>query len=164
MITFSLTAFWSNPSSGSVPTKINQFAEGEKIIYQRLIESYHHNKLADVLRWRQVLERNYPKSIHLDEAYYLTGMTEFQNNRLGEALKSFDVVRDRFATSNKRAGALFATGATYQRLNLPKQAHRVFDQIMKEYPGSPESQRAWMQLRVENELRTPVKSANKKKR
>jgi TolA-binding protein len=139
----------------AIPTKMSAFPEGERLIYTRLVEAYHHNQLAEVVKQRQILERNYPQSIHIDNAYYLNGMSELQNNRLGEAIKTFDIVKDRFVKSNKRPSALFAIAATYQKLNLPVQAHRVFQRIMSEYPGSPESQRAWMQLRVEKEIVHP---------
>ena len=93
----------------AIPSKMSAFPEGERLIYTRLVEAYHHNRLDEVVKQRQVLERNFPHSIHLDNAYYLNGMAEVQNNRLGEALKTFDVVRDRYVTSNKRPAALFAT-------------------------------------------------------
>jgi TolA-binding protein len=142
-------------ASASIPSKkASFFPEGERLVYTRLVEAYHHNQIQEVIRQRQTLERNYPLSVHLDNAYYLNGMVELQNNRLGEAIKTFDVVKNRFVKSNKRPSALFAIAATYQKLNLPAQAHRVFQKIMSEYPGSPESQRAWMQLRVEKELAT----------
>jgi len=148
---FTSTAVFLLPIAVSAATsaKIAQFSEGERLVYTRLVEAFHHSNLSEVVHQRQILERNYPNSIHLDNAYYLNGMVELQNNRLGEALKTFDVVKDHFIMSNKRPSAMFAIGATYQRLNLTPQAHRVFERIISEYPGSPESQRAWMQLRVE---------------
>jgi TolA-binding protein len=144
-------------ATAAVPPKVDLhktalFPEGERLVYTRLVEAYHRNQLQEVIKQRQVLERNYPRSVHLDNAYYLNGMVELQNNRFGEAIKTFDVVKNRYVKSNKRPGAMFAIGATYQKLNLPAQAHRIFQKIMTEYPGSPEAQRAWMQLRVEKEM------------
>ena len=133
----------------ATPQKLNAFPEGERLIYTRLVEAFRHNQTAQVKLERGLLERNYPQSVHLDNAYYMTGVLEYQNMRYGEALKSFDTVRNRFAKSNKRPAAMLATAMTYQKLNLAPLAHRVFEGIMKEYPGSPESQRAWMQLQVE---------------
>jgi outer membrane protein assembly factor BamD (BamD/ComL family) len=146
--TFAAAAFAAIPSK-----KLSQFPEGERLIYTRIVDAFHKNSLDEVVRQRALLERNYPLSIHLDNAYYLTGMLEFQSGRFGEALKSFDVVRDRYEKSNKRPAALFGIAMTYQRLNLQEQARRVFDRIMKEYPGSPESQRAWMNVRMEKEVK-----------
>jgi TolA-binding protein len=142
-------SFAAIPAPSSSHPAVKAFPEGERLVYSKLVEAFHHNDLATVVRERQILERNYPNSVHLDNAYYLNGMVELQHNRLGEAIKTFDVIKEHYVKSNKRPSALFAIGATYQRLNLPVQAHRVFSQVIKEYPGSPESQRAWMQLRVE---------------
>ena len=99
-------------SRAAIPPKISQFPEGERLIYTRLLEAFHRNELPEVVKQRQVLERNYPNSIHLDNAYYLNGMLEYQSNRLGEAIKSFAVVKDRFVKSNKRPSALFGMAVT----------------------------------------------------
>jgi TolA-binding protein len=133
----------------AVPKNIRAFPEGERLVYTRLVQSFRQNQLAQVLSERQVLERNYPLSVHLDNAYYLSGMLEFQNMKYAEALKDFDVVRYRYNKSNKRPGALLATAVTYDKLNLAPQANRVYSMIIKEYPGSPEAQRAWMHLKLE---------------
>jgi TolA-binding protein len=142
---------WSGSVSAyaAVAKGLTQFPEGERMIYTKLVEAFHHNQMAEVSRQRQMLERNYPTSVHLDNAFYLTGMLEFQNNRLGEALQAFAVVRNRFSKSNKRPSALFGMAMVYKRLNLGPQAHRVLQRVVDEYPGSPESQRAAMQLKME---------------
>lgn len=163
-LAFSALMLTAVSADAAVPGKLASFPEGERLVYTRLIEAFHKNQLADVIKQRQLLERNYPRSVHLDNAYYLNGMVELQNNRLGEALKTFAVVRDRFVKSNKRPSALFASAATYQKLNLPTQAHRVYKRIITEYPGSPEAQRAWMQLRIEKEIAKPAAAPVKVKR
>lgn len=144
-----VTLLWTQVSQAAVPKNMNAFSEGERVVYTRLVEAYRKNQLAEVVKHRQLLEKNYPRSVHLDNAYYLTGMLEFQNQYMGEAVKSFNVVTDRFPKSNKRPAALFGLAMSYQKLNLPKLSHKVLEQISKEYPGSPESRRAWMQLRME---------------
>jgi tetratricopeptide (TPR) repeat protein len=138
-------------ANASTPQKLSQFPEGERLVYGRFLEAYHHTQWQEMLKERNILERNYPSSVHLDNAYYLTGMVEFQQNRLGEALKSFSTVRERFEKSNKRPSALFAMGVTYNKLGLAPLQQKVFNQLIREYPGSMESQRAWMQLRVDKE-------------
>jgi TolA-binding protein len=141
----------SGHAIAAVPSKINAFQEGERLLYTRLVEAYRKNQLADVTRQRQVLEKNYPKSVHLDNAYYLSAMLEFQDGKIGEAMRTFNTVTDRFPQSNKRPAALFGLAMTYKRLGLQPQALRVLHSIVKQYPGSPESQRAWMHLRLEKQ-------------
>ena len=142
---------WQNVFA-AVPQKLSQFPEGDRMVYSRLIESYRRGDAAAVTKQRNLMVRHYPKSVFLDNAYYLSGVLDFQSNRLGEALKSFDTVTDKFPLSNKRVSALFAMAMTYKKLNLGRQSHSVFKKIIKEYPGSPESQRAWVQLRMEKQL------------
>jgi len=157
---FLITSFSSIPAFAAVPKKLNAFTEGDRLVYTRLVEAYRKNNLEEVVRQRQVLERNFPQSVHLDNAYYLTGMLEFEKEYFGEALRSFNTVTDRFPHSNKRPAALFGKAMTYKRLNLNPQAILVFNSIAKQYPGSPESQRAWMHLELE---KTGVKPAAKKR-
>jgi TolA-binding protein len=141
--------FASSPLFAATPKNLNAFKEGERVIYGRLVEAYRRGQLPEVYRQRQLLERNYPQSVHLDNAIFLTGMLEFQNNRLGEAVRTFNTVTDRYPKSNKRPAALFGLAMSYKRLNLKPLSVRVLNTIQKEYPGSPESARAAMHLRVE---------------
>lgn len=80
-------------------------------------------------------------------------MLEFQNAMYGEAVRDFNKVTDQFPKSNKRPSALFGLAATYDRLGLKPQAIRVYKSVMKDYPGSQESQRAWMHLQVDKAAR-----------
>lgn len=133
----------------STPSLSQQFPEGERLVYTRLIGAYRQNHLTEVLRLRGILAKDYPTSVHLDNAYYLSGLLMYEKGELGEALKAFDVVTDKMKESNKRPSALLAKAMTYKRLNLDAQSKELFATILKEYPGSPESQRAWMNLQLE---------------
>jgi TolA-binding protein len=83
---------------------------------------------------------------------------EYQQDHFGEALRAFDRVVNHYAQSSKRSAALFAMGMTYKKLNLSNQAQAVFKRVMDLYPGSPESQRAWMEIRLtEREKANPSK-------
>lgn len=136
----------------SVPQKLSQFEEGDRLIYSRLIEAYRKGNLVEVINQRKKLAKLYKSSVYLDRAYYLNGVLELQNNRLGEALKNLDIVTDKFVLSHKRPAAFFAMAMTYKKMNLPSQAHAVLRKIMKEYPASPEARRAWAQLRLEKQI------------
>lgn len=136
-------------ASAAVPKKVNAFEGGERLVYTRVVEAYRKSDLNGVVQNRNLLEKNYPNSVHLDNAYYLTGMLEFQNNRIGEAVRSFGTVRSRFPLSNKRPAALFGLAMSYHKLGLQPIATNIMNEILREYPGSPESQRAWTQLQID---------------
>jgi TolA-binding protein len=135
--------------SAAVPKKVNPFEGGERLVYTRVVEAYRKSDLNSVIQNRNLLEKNYPNSVHLDNAYYLTGRLQFQDNRVGEAVKSFATVRSRFPQSNKRPSALFGLAMSYRKLGLQPLANNIMNEILREYPGSPESQRAMMQLQID---------------
>jgi TolA-binding protein len=126
----------------------NAFPEGEKLVFAKLLESYKKNDLQDVIKQKKLLESHYPQSAYMPSALYYIGSLEFQQNQFGEALRAFDQVIDRFSVSRKRVSALYGMGMTYKKLNLHQQADAVFHRIIDQYPGSPESQRAWLELRL----------------
>ncbi len=130
------------------PSLQKMFPEGERLVYTRLVSAYRSGKLSEVKRQKMALKRNYPNSIHLDNAYLMSGMLQFQSGSYGEALRDFQVVRKEYPQSNKRPSALFATAMTYEKLNLAAQAREVLQSLITEYPGSPESLRAAMQLKL----------------
>jgi TolA-binding protein len=138
------------------PQKSDSFPEGEKLIYSKLLQSFRKGDIMDMNKQKKLLEDNYPTSVHLDNAYYLIGATEYQQDHLGEALRAFDKVVSHYTQSSKRSAALFAMGMTYKKLNLNNQAQAVFKRVLDLYPGSPESQRAWMEIRLtEKEKKNP---------
>jgi TolA-binding protein len=143
------TLLASLDASAAVPKKVNPFEGGERLVYTRVVEAYRKSDLNSVIQNRNLLEKNYPNSVHLDNAYYLTGMLQFQDNRVGEAVKSFGTVRSRFPQSNKRPAALFGLAMSYRKLGLQSLANNIMNEISREYPGSPESQRAMMQLQID---------------
>jgi TolA-binding protein len=132
----------------ATPKKLNAFKEGERLIYSKLVESFRRNKLDEVRNQQALLQKNYPQSVHLDNGYYMIGMLEFQDGNLSEAVRNFGLVTDRYPRSNKRPGAMFAKAMAYKQLGAHDVSRKVLSSLIKQYPGSPESQRAWMQLRM----------------
>jgi TolA-binding protein len=157
-----LTCTFSFSTWAAIPSMQKSFPEGERLIYTRLVDAYHHGRVQEVEQLRQNLEKNYPGSIHLDNAYNMVGTLQFQEGRYGEAIQTFQAVRARFPKSNKRPAALFATAMAYDRLKLPVQSKRVLTELSTEYPGSPEALRGQMFMKLQaSSGKLPVKSKKK---
>lgn len=142
----------------ATPKNLNAFSEGERLIYTRVVEAFRKSDVVETKKQRDLLVRNYPTSVHLDNAFYLSGVLQFQNNQYAEAVRDFGVVTERFPKSNKRPAAMFAKAVTYEKLGLKPQATRLWKLIVKEYPGSQESQRAWMQLKIAASAKGPTRT------
>lgn len=122
--------------------------EGEKAIYLRLVEAYRRGHIEDTYKFKNLMLKHYPQSVHADNAIYLTGLLDFQRGRMAEAVANFGDVIKKFPKSNKRPAALYAKSQAYSKLNLPELSKKILEQIKTEYPGSPESQRAVIDLRI----------------
>lgn len=139
-------------SSYGVSTPIkSQLPDGDKVIYGRLVEAYRQQKLKDVVNQKNLLQKNYPGSIHMDNALYLSGLLQVQKNRIPEGLKDLSALEKNYPKSLKRPSALFVKAMAYQKLNLPVQQKSVLEELTKKYAGSVESQKAWVELRLMKE-------------
>lgn len=138
----------SSRVQAAVPRQLNAFSEGERLVYAKVVKAYRGNDLDEAKRQRNLLEKHYPNSIHLANAFYLTGVLEYQKNYFANAVRDFGVVADRYPMASKRPAAMYAKAAIYERLGLKPQSDRLLKILMKEYPGSQESQRAAVQLKV----------------
>lgn len=153
-LVLAMTTLAAGSARAAIPSKLSAFPEGERMVYARILAAYRANKTNEARHQRDVLERNYPGSIHLAHAYYLSGVLEFQNGHYAEAVKNFGVVTDRFPQSRKRSAALFAKATTYDRLNLRPLALKLWTQITRQYPGSQEAQRSLAQLHLKDPKKT----------
>jgi TolA-binding protein len=122
--------------------------EGEKAIYLRLVDSYRRADVAETYKFRDLMLKHYGNSVYADNAIYLTGLLDYQRGRIAEAVGNFGEIIDRYPKSNKRAAAMFAKSQAYTRLNLHQLANDLMKRVIEEYPGSPESQRATLDLRL----------------
>ena len=144
ILALALTSF----ANAAIPPRLNAFSEGERLVYGKVVQAFRENKLPEAVKQRNLLVKNYPMSVHLGNAFYLTGVLEFQKNRYANAVRDFGIVADRYPLSSKRAAALLAKAKTYELLGLRSQAERLLRILVKDYPGSQESQQAWIELKT----------------
>lgn len=131
-----------------VLTGVDAFGPGEKVAYAKVIQTYRKENLAETRIAVNTLLKFYPRSVYADNALYLQGILQMKKGQTGHAIKSFDQVIQEYKKGNKRASAMFAKSVAYKRLNLKGTAKKYLKMVMKNYPGSVESQRAWMELRL----------------
>lgn len=126
----------------------SNFPEGEKAIYLRILESYRKGNIEETTRFKDLLLKSYSQSIYADNAIYLTGLLDFQRGRTAEAIQNFGELIKKYPNGNKRPAAMYAKSVAYSKLNLHGLAKKLLEDITARYPGSPESQRAWIDLRL----------------
>lgn len=120
----------------------------EKQLFEELVQAYERNDELSFASRFQAMVSEHQKSIYMDETLYLAGMMAFGNKQYGKAVRMFSQVVKDFPRSGKVRAALFAKAAAYRKMNLKPQAVDVFKAVKSKYPGSPESRRAEVELRL----------------
>ncbi|PWU22321.1 MAG: hypothetical protein C5B49_01010 [Bdellovibrio sp.] len=123
-------------------------SSGEQSLYNEMVAAYERNDELSFQPRFQRMMADHAKSVWADDAIYLAGMLKFSNKQYGQALQLFAKILENYPESNKARAALFAKGAAYRQMNLLPQAKEIFEQVQSRFPGSPESRRADVELRI----------------
>lgn len=126
--------------------KITQLTEPE--IYRKSVEKYRQNDEIALNAYVNLMLKKYPRSIYCDNVLYLQGMLSFSQKKFGESLNSFQKILNVYPHGNKAVSALFAKGVVFKKMNLNQEAIRLLAQVVNQYPGSPESARAQVELKL----------------
>lgn len=128
---------------------------GEKVeglsdiqIYQKAVEYSKQSDVAALNAYSSLLLKRFPNSTYCDNVVYLQGMLAFSQKNYGPSLNLFQKVIDKYPQSNKAVSALYAKGIVFRKMNLEKEAVQVLAQVINKYPGSPESERAQVELKL----------------
>lgn len=110
----------------------------EDTLYAEVITSYRSANLQKLLFFQKELSSRFSKSVHVDNAVFLSGKLLFRQGQLARSLSFFHSITEKLLQSNKRPAALLMKARVYIQLNLPEVALATLQQLRKEYPGSPE--------------------------
>lgn len=121
--------------------------ESDISLYSGLVSAYDANNLVAFKGRLQSLLSRFPTSPYADNALYLAGTLAVNNGNYSEAIKYFSEVETKYPRSNKVVAAKFAKAMTYKAMNLKGFAKSNLRQLVKKYPGSPESYRASAELK-----------------
>lgn len=120
----------------------------EHLIYGKIIASFRAQNSSDLRRGVNLLEKGYPNSVHLDNAFYLAGMDCVAKGNLAGGIAWFDRILKEQPLSNKAVSALFAKAIAERRLRDLRKAKLHFSEVLRLYPESFEAQRAVSEIKI----------------
>ncbi len=123
-------------------------ANPEHLLYAKVIESYRKGDSSLLNKSVRMFLKTYPQSVHADNALYLNGLLALSKESFKRALKNFNLVSRFYPTGNKVPAALLSKGITLRKLGKKDQAKKVFKNVRKKYPGSPEYFQSDFQLKL----------------
>ena len=117
-------------------------------LYAQIVGAYEsRDELSFKSRMQSFIHR-FPQSPYADNVLYLAGMMAVNNMNFPEAIRFFSRVEKEYPTSDKVTAAVFAKGMTYKKMNLEGFAKQILSQVKSKFPGSPESFRAEVELKM----------------
>lgn len=117
-------------------------------LYADMVSAYDAGNLIAFKNSLEVLLSRFPTSPYADNALYLAGSMSVNKGNYADAIRYFSEIEKKYPRSNKVVSAKFAKAMTYKVMNLPQYAKKNLRDLIKKYPGSPESFRASTELKV----------------
>jgi TolA-binding protein len=131
----------------TVPTE-----KSEHLLYAKVMTAYRHHDAPELQKAVKIFLKTFPESAYADNAIYLSAMLGVQKNDLSYAHRALDHLLKEYATGNKAVAALFTKGALYKKQQKWQKARETFVKVATNFPGSPESQRVPLELRLVEHL------------
>jgi TolA-binding protein len=131
----------------TVPTE-----KSEHLLYAKVMTAYRNHDAAELQKAVKIFLKTFPESAYADNSIYLSAMLGVQKNDLAYAHKALDHLLKEYATGNKAVAALFTKGALYKKQQKWQKARETFVKVAANFPGSPESQRVPLELRLVEHL------------
>lgn len=120
----------------------------DKELYAELTAAYKNHKTDQMRMLVKEFEVKYPRSELMDNAWYTMGLASMENSDYNDALVYFQRIEKQAPQSDRAGPARLAKAIMYKRMNLLEVAEQNLRIIKKRYPGSPESARADMELKL----------------
>lgn len=120
----------------------------EKGLFSQILMAYQTDNGKQLKYYFEELIKKYPKSSLADNALYIIGLYNLNHKNFGNSIQYFNRIKKDYKHSEKVVSALFAKAMVYKMTGLPELSRGVLNEVLKDFPGSPESLRAGMELRL----------------
>lgn len=122
----------------------------DKRVYEQALRAYHEQKLNKLVELRGVLEARSEYNPFLDNVIMLQAQLHMDKGQFSKAISLYNQVIQKHPKSEVRSRAILQKGFAYKILNLTKFAEKTFSNLVETYPGSPETARAKLELKLLN--------------
>lgn len=116
--------------------------------YAKVIQAYRQGDSTVLNKSVRLLIKNYPESVHADNALYLNGLLALSKGQYKRAIKNFSLLQRFYPQANKFPAALVGKGIAYRKLGKLDKAEKAFKTVQDKFAGSPEFFQAGVQLKL----------------
>jgi tol-pal system protein YbgF len=137
------------PPAESAPARFDTAVAGidpDKIYNTAYLDFTRGNYQVAITGFRRFIQL-FPASEMADNAQYWIGECFYSLNQLDSARAEFIRVKEKYPEGNKVPAALYKLGLIYQLQGKDRLARQQFEQIISNYPASPEAKLAQERLK-----------------
>ena len=135
----------------SSKASVARFSNDQEL-YTDMQLSFQKRELPRLVRLYKSLSKNFPQSQLLDRSLFLVGELFLIKEMYSDALKTFKKLEQKHPLSSKIPAVQLAKSKIYLKMSLPSQARSALESIVNNFPGSPESQRASLEMKYLDHL------------
>ncbi|MCI5072534.1 tol-pal system protein YbgF [bacterium] len=142
---FRLNEMESSPKTNSPTSPANKPApkQSTQQAYDQALSYYQKDKnYPQAITAFENFIQLYPKHKLTANAYYWMGESYFALGKFARAIKTFDVVTKKYASSSKKCAALFMQGKGFEALNKSNEAKLFYSEVVSQCPNTDLSKKA----------------------
>ena len=124
----------------------------EQISHLAAYELVKNKRYDDAVIAMQTFVQKYPKGGYSANAEYWLGELYLVKREFPKAIEHFDIVLKQYPSSSKSAASLLKSGYAFVASGNKDEARNRFQQVVKNYPGTPTAQLATNKLESINAL------------
>lgn len=128
-------------------------AKNDIELYELMTKAYQEKQTDLIKLYTKDFEARFSKSDLLDNAWYLTGLALSENSEYYSALSYFQKIETYSPYGDRASQAKLAKALMYKKMGLLDVSVVNLKELVKRYPGSPESYRAANELKLATQKR-----------
>lgn len=141
-------SYAASRSSGQM--KGDWFPDQDRKAYELLLKSYQKQNVEQLQSFVDTFDSKFSSSPLRDNAKLMLAQLYMEKKMWSSALKPLNEILKHHVTSERWPAALYHKGLVYQQAGRVQHSKRIWTLLMKRFPGSQESQKAWIALRLMN--------------
>ncbi len=130
----------------ALPTDSKESAEHN--LYAKVIASYRQKRSADLKKVTEMLLKTYPQSVFADRAIFLNARLDFENANDPAAFAECERIIRNYPDANKLVATYFLKAQILKKQGHLLEAKSVLNDVQNYFPGSPESYRVPLELKL----------------
>ncbi len=124
------------------------FPEQDRKAYELLMGAYQKRDVEKLKSYEQIFVQRFTQSPLKDNATYLLAQLQMERQLYRQAIPTLSRIIKNDPLSERWPAAVYARGLAYKELGMNSQAITQWKVLLKRFPGSRESQKAWVAMRL----------------